>query len=448
MARRIALSVVCVAAKILVAASAFAQEAADELRDTVDNSSADDFGVAAQAAMPSNQQMEEPPPPPRIRRRLIEEDEEKLGLGYGAIKLFSTLETGIVVSTNAARSNSNRKVDIGLRAAPSLRLESDWSRHFAKLAAEGEIVEYLDLSAAATRKANIRGDLRLDIRSTTFADVTASYNFDQQRDSRSDAGAASAEPRATQTLAAGAGITHDFGNLQGRAGLHITRFLADDVRLSDGTIEANADREYLAPEITARLALNPNALLSPFIELAADYRIFDRKRNRFGLRSDSAGLRAAAGIAFNDGPIWEGSLAATWLWRDYTDASLSESNAIGVAGSVIWRPTDFASFTFTSGVGLDDTRDSADPASRNWTAALAAELSATDQLSFNGDIAVELVDGQGPADFTTDVGIGVAWQANTFVAFALRGENTWFEGGGAGDDYAEQRLLASLIVQR
>jgi hypothetical protein len=446
--RRYTFGVVCVAASLVLAQPVIAQEGIDELRDTVDNSTADDFGVQAQAAIPPPEALEEPPPPPRAQRRSIDERQERLGIGYGSVKLHSALETGIVASSNPARSSTKRKADIGLRAAPSLRLESDWSRHAAKLEAAGEFVEYLDQSAASTRQARVQGDLRLDIRSTSFADVNASYTFDQQRDTRSDTGAASAEPRITQTLVAGTGITHDFGNLQGRMGLRLTRFLADDVRRTDGTVEANADREYLAPEISARLSWNPTALFSPFVELATDHRFFDQSRNRFGLKSDSTGLRAAIGVNFNDSPIWEGSLAATWLWRDYDDGTLSDGTAIGVAGSVIWRPSDFASLTFTTGVGLDDTRDSTDPVSRNWNAALAAAYGVTDQLSFNADAKVELVDGAGPVDFTTDVGLGMEWQANTFVAFALRGENTWFEGGGPGDDYTEQRLIASLILER
>jgi hypothetical protein len=445
---RFALCVGCVAASLVVAAPAMAQEGTDVLRDTVDNSTADDFGVQTQAAVPPQVQSEEPPAPPRIRRRSVDEQQERLGIGFGPVKLFSSLETGVVASSNPARSSTKRKADIGLRAAPSLRLESDWSRHAAKLEAAGEFVEYLDQSAASTRQARVQGDLRLDIRSTTFADVNASYTFDQQRDTRSDTGAASAEPRITQTLVAGSGITHDFGNLQGRVGLRLTRFLADDVRQTDGTVEANADRKYFAPEISARLALNPQAAFSPFVELAADHRFFDQTRSRFGLKSDSTGLRAAIGVNFNDDPIWEGSLAATWIWRDYDDSTLSDGNAIGLAGSVIWRPSDFASLTFTTGVGLDDTRDSTDPVSRNWNAALVAAYGVTDQLSLNADAKVELVDGAGPPDFTTDVGFGVEWQANTFVAFALRGENTWFEGGGPGDDYTEQRLIASLILER
>jgi hypothetical protein len=445
---RIAFCVGCVAAGLAVAEPAMAQESADVLRDSVDNSTADDFGVQAQSPVPPPQAFEEPPPPPRIRRRSIDEQQERLGIGFGSVKLFSSLETGIVASSNPARSSTKRKADIGLRAAPSLRLESDWSRHAAKFEAAGEFVEYLDQSAASTRQAKVASDLRLDIRSTTFADFNASYAFDQQRDTRSDTGAASAEPRITQTLAAGSGITHNFGNLQGRAGLRLTRFLADDVRQSDGTVEANADRDYLAPEISARLAWNPDAVFSPFVEIAADHRLFDQSRNRFGLKSDSTGFRAAVGVNFNDSPIWEGSLAATWLWRDYDDSTLSDGTAIGIAGAVIWRPSDFASLTFTTGVGLDDTRDATDPVSRNWNAALAAAYGVTDQLSVNADAKVELVDGAGPADFTTDIGLGVEWQANTFVAFTLRGENTWFEGGGPGDDYSEQRLIASLLLER
>jgi hypothetical protein len=442
------LGVVCSVAAVLLATPAIAQESADELRDTVDDSAPDDLGAPPPAVLIPPPPAFEPEPVRRIPRRSVAEQDEKLGIGMGPFKTFATLETGVVASTNPGKSSSNRKAGVALRAAPSLRLQSDWSRHDLRVEASGEIIEYLDQSSASTRSALLQSNFRLDIRSTTFAEFDASYDLNQERDVRRGTGALTADPRLDQTLAAGAAITHDFGNLASRVGFRFSRFIADDVRLSDGTTENNSDRDYLAPELTLRLALRPQSPLSPFIEAAVDHRSFDRARNRFGLKSDSLGLRTSVGLAFNDSPIWEGALAATYLWRDFADASLKSESTFGVTGAVTWRPTDFATFTFTSGVGLDDSRDSAEPTSRTWTAGLNSTYSLTDAISINGNAAVEITDGAGPADLTTDIGIGVEWQANTYVAFALRGENTWFDTRGSADDYTEQRLIASLILQR
>jgi hypothetical protein len=341
------LGVVCIVAAVLVATAAVAQESADELRDTVDGSAPDDLGVPPTTVLIPPPPAFEPAPVRRIPRRSIAEQNEKLGIGMGPFKAFATLETGLVASTNPAKSSTNRKAGVALRAAPSLRLQSDWSRHDLRFEASGEIIEYLDQSSASTRSALLQSNFRLDIRSTTFAEFDASYDLNQERDVRRGTGALTADPRLDQTLAAGAAITHDFGNLASRIGFRLSRFVADDVRLSDGTTENNGDRDYLSPELTLRLALRPQSPLSPFIEAAVDHRSFDQARNRFGLKSDSLGLRTSVGLAFNDNPIWEGALAATYLWRDFKDASLKSESTFGVTGAVTWRPTDFATLTFT-----------------------------------------------------------------------------------------------------
>jgi hypothetical protein len=445
---RFALGVYSIAAVVLAAAPAPAQESDDQLRDTIDESAPDTLGVPPPAVLVPPPPNFEPEPIRRKPRRTIAEDGEKLGIGMSSFKAFAKAETGIVASTNPTKSTTNRKAGAALRFAPSLRLQSDWSRHDLRLEAAGEFIEYPGQASASTRTAALRSNFRLDIRSTTFADFDASYNLNQERDVRRGTGALTADPRLDQTLAAGAAITHDFGYLQGTLGLRLARFVADDVRLSNGTTEDNGDRAYTAPELTARLALRPQSPISPFIELAADHRSFDRKRNRFRVKNDSTGLRASLGVAFNDSPVWEGALAATWLWRGFADASLDSESTIGLAGAVTWRPTDFASLTFTTGVGLDDTRDSADPTSRTWNAGLAASYSLSDVINLNGNASFEIADDAGPADLTTDVGFGIEWQASAYVAFALRGENTWFDASGSADDYTEQRLIGSLILQR
>ncbi len=443
MVARCRLGIVCIAAGLLVAAPVAAQEGADQLRDTIDKSAADTLGVPPANALPPQPDLE-PEPPRRIPRRTIDQEDEKLGMGMGPVKLYGKMETGIVASTNPAKSTTNRKAGIGLRAAPTLRLQSDWSRHDLRAEASGEFIEYPGQSSASSQQATLQSSFRLDIRRTTFANFEAGYDLKRERDTTT----LTTEPRLDQTFAAVAAVTHDFGNLQGSLGLRIKRFIADDVRLANGTTEDNGDRDYIAPEFSARLSLHPRAPLSPFIETAIDRRYFDDARNRFGNKSNSLGLSTSLGVAFNDSPIWEGSLAATWLWRDFVDSDLASESTLGLTGAMTWRPTDFALLTFTTGVSLDDTREANQTVTRKWTTGLAANYSLSDALSLNANASVEIADGAGPSDLTTEVGIGAEWQANTYVAFALRGENTWFAGGGAGDDYTDQRLIASLILQR
>jgi hypothetical protein len=398
---------------LLAGSGAFAQEAEEGLRpglpdsETIENTAI----LTTQTPVPTDE------PTRRVRRSV---PQDRLGIGSATLRLFSSIEIGGVVSSNADRARGGVKADAGLRVAPSLRLQSNWARHEWTADANGGLDYFIDSDQITTSTVDLRSRFRLDIRRTTTAVFDGAVALSESSGDRK---------KLDTEYSGGAALTHDFGGLDAQVRVGV-------LRLNSGV---DAALDYTEPSVALRGELATDTGLNPFITVTYAPRLFDRN----GSRRNSHGGSVAAGVVFDRAPFVSGSLAATYQVRDFDDGTIG---AFGVAGSMTWTPTDFTVITATSGVDINE--NGAASASRNWTAALGFSHSLSDDFSVFADASLDIEDGAGPADVTLTSDVGVRWQANPYLAWSLAYGTEFFVGGGAGDDYDDHRVTASVILRR
>jgi hypothetical protein len=422
----------------------FAQEAIDDLRESVDASAADQIVTPAV-----------PPPPPtfdppeqtrKVNKRRKQTD--ALGLRVDSLIAYPSLETGLIASSNAAQANKGKKSDIALRVAPALRLQSDWSRHELTASGRANYQKSLDTGALTSLNINSQGRLRLDIRRSTQADVSLAYDLNETRDAERDLAASAAKPRRDQTATGTISLRQDFGAWFAEAGIGATGLYASDVTLNNGTTEDNGDRNYIQPDVRIRTGLSTGAIWQPFIEASYDPRFYNRAKDRNGIKRNSQNYKTALGVEFDDGGIWDGSIAAAYTTRDYSDATLKSEQALGIEGRATWRPGEFTSVDFNSTVGLQDNFTTGATAVRIWTVDLAISHALTDELKLSGGTGLVIEDGSTGTNATYSARLGAEWQLNPF--FALTGEigSTWYDAKRKSDGYDEQRASLSAVIRR
>ena len=402
-----------------------------------------------------------PPPPPKAARITIGDDEEPVirkrkkvvdayaapGLRTGAFMLYPTLEIGSIVSSNVRKSSTKAKADVGLRLKPQLRFESDWVRHSLTGTASLSAEQFIDNKDIKSRGGEMKAALRLDIRRTTTADFDTSYSATSVGLESSELPSTATGSRLDQSFGVGAAVTHDFGGLEGRLRLGVSRSLYGDVNLSGGGKEDNSDRDYTQLSLSARATLKSGAIVQPFAEIAFEPRIHDKKTDRNGIRRNSRGVRVAAGISIADDPIWTGDVAATLERRDYSDDSLETILAPGVAANLTWRPTDLTRFEFNASASLAEAASAGVSASQNWNLGVTATHALRDNLELVGGLRSGFERSGGTTDVTTIGNFGVNWIVNPYVVLNAGYEGTFFNGAAAGSNYADQRLLTSIILR-
>ena len=440
------LSVCVVAGLFGTAGHVYAQEA-DGLRSTLDGETApDDKAISAPSQLTITPEVE-PQTAPRRRTKLTN-PYAPLGIDLGGIKLFPLLQVDSVYSSNAAQASSNPQSTVGLHLKPTLRFESDWVRHSWAGQASGDITAYLKKDVASSKSIDLSNKFILDIRHDTHAEFDASYRLSQIGSEDSEVPSTAIGNRTDHTLIADAAITHDHGPLTGSLKLGLTREIFEDVKLSGGGTEDNADRNNYTPSVGLRLDYTDPPALKPFVDITYAPRFHDEKLDRNGLARDSQGVAASLGVTLDRGPIWSGEAAIVYTVRDYKDANLATNAALGINGNLTWKPTDLTSMVLTLATDLNETSSAASSGSRIYSSRVDVTHALRDNVNLLAGFGVSLDDDVAGVDKTITSKLGVEWQLNPDLAWTASYDGTWFDGATAGDNYNEQRISTGIILLR
>jgi hypothetical protein len=440
---------VLLVAVLSVASVAHAQQAPPDLKPTVLDAQPVDEDVVALPAPITLSEPEEPVVP--RKKKIAVNLYAPVGINTGGLRLYPALEIGTVATSNVAQSNLNPKFDFGLRLLPSIRFESDLSRHSWTGAASAELLRYLQNPDLSTLTGSVSTNFRLDIRHTTHSDFAANFSVNETGLGDTTIPAAAAEPRRDQNFGLSADIVHDFGGLEGSAIAAVNRSSFSDVTLVGGGKEINADRNYVEPSLSLRASFGDSgARLKPFAEVAYAPRFHDQAIDRNGQQRDSQGLAGTLGLSLNDGPIWEGDVALAYLVRGYSDPNLATTSAFGLRGRVAWSPVPLLKIEGVTGVDLAETATVNLGATRSWNAGINATYALRENINLLAGIGLTRSD-IGTATTTNKTATaGLEWAFNPNMSAALIYQGNWFDDGtaAASGNYDEQRLTTSLVFKR
>jgi hypothetical protein len=403
-----------------------------------------------------------PPPPPAQARITIGDDTEvpvrrrrstidpyaPVGIPAGAFRLYPSLEIGSVVTSNVRRVATAAKADAALRLRPSLRIESNWVRHSLTSTASFEAEQFVSDKDIKTLSGSVQSALRLDVRHTTRADLDLSYSATSTELGSSQLPATATGARLDHVVASNAAVTHDFGGVEGRLRLGVSRNTFGEVDLTGGGTEDNTDRNYTQLTLAARAALRTDGILQPFAELAYEPRLHDKSSDRHGIKRNSQGVRLTAGVSIADDPVWSGDVAASLELRDYSDDSLATAIAPGMVANLTWRPTDLTRFEFNAGANLSETVAVGVSATKNWTVGTTVTHSLRENIDISAGLRSAFEYAAGETNITTTGTLGLNWTLHPNLVLGTSYELTAFNSATAGGDYTDHRLLTSIILRR
>jgi hypothetical protein len=345
-----------------------------------------------------------------------------------------------VYSTNPTTSSTDAQDAFGLRIRPSLRFESDWSRHSWTGEASGSLVDFEGDGETAVLDAVASTRFRLDILRTTRAEFDARYTLEE-------ADGDTAETGYDQNFGASAALTHDFGQFEGRLRAGANVQLYDDLELLDGSMEDNSDRQYAEPNVSIRATYSEPPSFKPFVEVGYSPRFHFSSTDRNGENRDSHGLNARAGLVIDRGPIWSGEAAAVYSVRDYEDRALKTANVLGVDANLTWRPTELTEVTATASTSLDEVTEAGTSATQTWIFGVDAVQAIKENVDIFGGTEVTLEDTSAGTDVTVDTTMGVAWKLNPWATWSASYDATWFNGVGDDGDYREHRVTTGIELR-
>ena len=404
-------------------------------------------GQQAMQLRPSIEETEQAVAAP-VKRKSTVDPYAPVGFHTGGILFYPSLTAGTVVTSNVRQASSDAQTEIGLRLKPSLRFESDWVRHSWIGEARYDGVRYLEQGDLTSHEADLFSKFRLDIRRDTRAEFEAGYNLDQTGLADSEVPATAVGYRTEHRLSTAAALIHDFGPLEARVKAGVGWKIYDDVKLSGGGTEDNADRDYITPSLSLRATYMDPPVFKPYLQAAYEPRYYLRKRDRNGLQRSSQGLAASAGVIVDRGPFWSGDLAATYLRRDYEDRALESDNAFGLDGSLIWTPDDLTRVVLAFGTSLEDAVSTTSSSNRNWRGRIDLTHGWRENIDVLAGAGIEIEETGAGDDVTYDANLGLEWKLGPSLAWTAGYDVTWLDAAASGRSYTEHRISAGLSLSR
>lgn len=292
-----------------------------------------------------------------LRRPLAVDDAyAPLGLRLGTFTILPALQQSVGYDTNPDQVQRSRaKGSTALRTEAELNFRSDWSS--SELAGElrGGYSDFPDNQDANRPNAAGTVRLRLDANRDTRIDVEGRFLVDTQRAGSPDLNATVATRPLIMSYGTTVGVTETFNRLRLSVSGLVDRSEFEDAQLSNGTALTQSDRNLTQYGLRLRAAYEISPVVTPFVDVLADTRVYDLRVDTSGIRRDSDGITVTGGATVALARFLTGEVSAGLQHRTYSDPTLRDLTAPIVNAALIWSVSPLTTVRLGGATGIVET---------------------------------------------------------------------------------------------
>lgn len=364
----------------------------------------------------------------------------------GAAEARARLRTGVGYRTNLFASTTNETSDAFAVIAPSVDVNTTWSRHEIGVSAFAEHTEYQDTSSESATDYGARAFGRLD--ATGDLSLVGAVRGDHTNEPRSAAASdpSALEPVEVDRIGGEAGADYENGRIRLRGRLSADSYDYQDSPLAGGAVldQDFRDRDELGGSL--RVSYAPQRDWAVFAEGIVTDRSYDNPATPALQSRDSQGRTLRVGTNFELPILVRGDIAVGYHQFEYDDPTIDEVNGLSVQGNANWFVTQLTtiSASATRGVidpGLQGSASATQTAlgvtvdhelRRNWLIDAGVDVSNYDFEDINRE------------DDRYDLHVGTLWKVNRNVALRLAYRYT--DQDSNQRSFTDNRVTASLTL--
>jgi hypothetical protein len=325
-----------------------------------------------------------------LRRPItIDEAYAPLGIKLGTFTIFPALQQSVGYDTNPDQiTNRLAKPSLALRTDGEVTFRSDWSSSELSGDLRGGYLDYPDNPGASRPNGSGTTRLRIDANRDTRIDVEGRFVIDTQRAGTPDLAAGVASRPLVSSYGTTLGVTERFNRMQISVRGLVDRSEFEDAQLSDGTILRQSDRNLNQYGLQLRAGYEISPVITPFVDVLADTRVYDLRVDSTGIRRDSDGLTLSGGASFALTRFVTGEISAGLQHRTYTDPSLRDLTAPVVSAALIWTASPLTTVRFNAVTGVTETTVPGSSGVLTQTATLEVQHDLLRNLSLIGGVTL------------------------------------------------------------
>lgn len=281
-----------------------------------------------------------------------------LGIKLGAFTFLPAFTQSLGYDSNPDQTPPARvKGSLASRSEAELAFRSDWSA--AELTGElrGSYLDFPQNDLASRPSGTGVARLRVDATRDLRFDAEGRFLLDTQRTGSVDLQAATATSRPLiASYGTSLGATQTFNRLSVSLRGSVDRSEFEDAQLSDGSVIRQSDRNQNQYGLRLRTAYEISPAISPFVDLLADTRVYDLRRDTAtGVRRDSDGVGISAGATFALTRFLSGEISAGLQHRTYADPTLKDIDAPILNAALAWTASPLTTVRVGAVTGITET---------------------------------------------------------------------------------------------
>lgn len=280
---------------------------------------------------------------------------DPIGVRIGSFLLFPELTTGTLYTDNVLITTRDPISDHALYLTPKLKAQSNWSRHYfeANLGADQSYYSEYDIQNDNSYNIDLLG--RLDV--TRRTQIEGTFEHERTLEDIDSVSAVQGAADRTPIITTGGSteLKHRFNRLTASLRGGITEFDYEDVRLIEGGIANNDDRDYTERKLTGRLSYEFNPEMTVFVESSTNTHKYVQRIDDNGIVRGSDGGEVLAGVAVDLASKLRGELAAGYARQTPDEQTFDDIAGFVFNGVLTWEPTALTTVRFEAGSNIQET---------------------------------------------------------------------------------------------
>ena len=196
--------------------------------------------------------------------------------------------------------------------------------------------------------------------------------------------------------------------------------------------------------------------VKPYVEIAADTRVYDLGTDAYGYQRDSKGLSGSVGSTFQLTRVLTGEVSVGYLRRKYDDPRFDALTGLIGNASLVWTATALTTVKFTatstvgettvpdvSGVLYRDALVQVDHSFRRWLIGTVKAGIGLDDYKNSPSATFPQRE-----DKRYSAAIGMTYKFNRSLQLKGEIQQYWLQSNVAGNDYRATIFLLGLRLQR
>jgi hypothetical protein len=375
-------------------------------------------------------------------------DYDPIGVRLGSFFLLPALSVQESYNSNIFATERNEQSDFITSIEPKLDLRSNWNNHALNLHADTRVVRFADFDNEDFEDYTLAADGRLDVqRDFRLFGGAAHLLRHEQRSSPNNQGGA--EPTEYNLTSLNLGAEKQFNRVATRLNAKRDYFSYDDVRTAAGATIDQGDRDREQTEIALRTGYEFTPLREVYLLGAYNFREYDRRTDRNGLRRDSDGYMLAVGAEYDLTGVTFLDAFVGYMAQDYDDPRLRQISGWTAGAKLTWNVTQLTTITGSLARDVEETILNNASGYFATRAELRADHELLRNLLLNASIGYENDEFEGISrdDDYYLAGIGAKYLMNRFLSVSGGYGYRSRESSQAGADFDENVVFLRLTGQ-